>query len=100
MPGASSTGSRSGATTGIRPRTPTQKNWCAAAGVERVQTLSDAFDGNFGLAYGVMIKECRWFWRAVWVVDRDDKVVYSEYTSGLGVKPDYEAVLATARAAL
>ena len=79
---------------------PTQKNWCAAADVEGVKTLSDAFDGNFGVSYGVMIKEWRWFRRAVWVVDRKEKVVYSEYTSGLGVEPDYEAVLAAAREAL
>ena len=78
----------------------TQKQWCGNAGVERVVTLSDAYDGNFGESYGVMIKERRHFRRAVWVVDRNGKVVYSEYMPALGNEPDYEAVLAAAKAAL
>lgn len=32
-----------------------QKRWCGAAGVDRVQTLSDHRDAAFGQAYGVLI---------------------------------------------
>lgn len=78
----------------------TQKQWCGNAGVDRVVTLSDAYDGNFGEAYGVMIKERRWFRRATWVVGRDGKVVFSEYLPALGNEPTYDAVLAAAKAAL
>ena len=38
-----------------------QKRWCGAAGVKRLRTLSDHRDAAFGLAYGVLIKELR-FW--------------------------------------
>ena len=78
----------------------TQKGWCAAAGVERLQTFSDAFDASFGAAYGVLIKDVRLLRRAVWVVDRKDKVTYSAYMPALGDEPDYAAVLAAAKAAL
>lgn len=79
---------------------PALKRWCAATGVERVVTYSDAYDGNFGVSYGAMIKERRQLRRAVWVVDRGGKVVYSEYLPALGDEPNYEAVLAAASAAL
>ena len=36
-----------------------QKRWCGAAGVNKIQTLSDHKDAQFGLAYGVLIKELR-----------------------------------------
>jgi thiol peroxidase len=46
-----------------------QKRWCGAAGVTRVQTLSDHRDASFGTTYGVLIKELRLLARAVFVVD-------------------------------
>ncbi len=76
------------------------KRWCGAEGVDAVQTLSDAYDGNFGESYGVMIKENRFHRRAIWVVDRNDQVVYSDYMASLGDQPDYDAVLAAAKTAL
>jgi thiol peroxidase len=78
----------------------TQAQWCGAAGVERVITLSDQKNGEFGPRYGVLLKEINIFRRAVFVVDRSDKVVYVEYLPVLGDEPDYEAVLEAARKAL
>ena len=78
----------------------TQKNWCGAAGVENVQTLSDQRDAEFGEKYGLLVKERRILRRAVFVVDRDDKIVYADYMAALGDEPDYEAVIAAAKAAL
>lgn len=77
-----------------------QKNWCSAAGVERVQTVSDHMDMDFGIKYGTYIKERRWHRRAVFVVDKNDKVTYAAYMPTLGMEPNYEEVLAAARAAL
>jgi thiol peroxidase len=76
------------------------KNWCAANGIERVQLYSDAYDASFGEAYGVLIKDRRILRRAVFVVDRQGKVVYADYMKALGDQPDYEAVLAAAKGAL
>lgn len=78
----------------------TQKRWCGAAGIDQVQVVSDHLNTEFGLKYGCLMKEQRILRRAVFVVNRDDKVVYAAYMPALGVEPDYEAVLAATQAAL
>jgi thiol peroxidase len=78
----------------------TLKNWCAAAGIDQVITLSDHLAADFGEKYGVLLKEFRVFRRAIFVVDRLGKVVYSAYMPVLGNEPDYEAVLAAAKKVL
>ncbi|MBM4423332.1 MAG: thiol peroxidase [Chloroflexi bacterium] len=79
---------------------PTQKHWCGHARVDRVQTVSDHMDTDFGIKYGTLIKERRWHRRAVFVVDRDNKVTYAAYMPALGMEPNYDEVLAAAKAAL
>jgi thioredoxin-dependent peroxiredoxin len=78
----------------------TLKNWCAAAGVDRVITLSDQKNTDFGEKYGVLIKETRSFRRAIFVINQQDEVVYSAYMPVLGNEPDYAEVLKAARGAL
>ncbi len=70
-----------------------QKRWCDAAGVTRVQALSDHRDASFGESYGVLIKELRLLARAVFVVDRDGIVRYVDVVKELTNEPDYEAAL-------
>lgn len=77
-----------------------QKRWCGAAGIERVQTLSDHRDLSFGTAYGVAIKELRLLARAVFVVDQNDTVVYAQYVPEATEHPDYEAPVLAAQKAL
>lgn len=77
-----------------------QKAWCGAAGVERVLTVSDVVAAEFGVKYGVLIKERRYLRRAVFVVDRDGTLTYASYMPSLGDEPNYEEVLAAAKAAL
>jgi thiol peroxidase len=79
---------------------PTQRNWCAAHGVARVQAVSDHMQMEFGLKYGAWIKERRWLRRAVFVLDRNDRVAYAAYMPAIGIEPNYDEVLAAARAAL
>jgi thiol peroxidase len=78
----------------------TQKNWCGAAGVDRVITLSDHKSADFGEKYGVLIKEQRILRRAVFVVDAHDRIFYAAYMPQLGDEPNYPEVLAAAQAAL
>jgi thiol peroxidase len=78
----------------------TLKNWCAAAGIDRVITLSDHLTGEFGEKYGVLIKEHRIFRRAIFVVDTSDQVVYAAYMPVLGDEPNYAEVIAAAKKAL
>jgi len=77
-----------------------QKRWCGAAGVDQVMVLSDHMKAEFGEKYACLIKERRTLRRAVFVVDRQDKVTYVAYMPALGIEPNYEEVLDAARAAL
>lgn len=70
-----------------------QKRWCGAAGVTRVQTLSDHRDASFGISYGVLIKELRLLARAVFVVDRNGIVQYVQLVKEITQEPDYDTVL-------
>jgi len=70
-----------------------QKRWCGAAGVDRLQTLSDHYDTNFGLSYGVLIKEKRLLARSIFIVDEQDIVRYVQIVPDLGQEPDYQAAL-------
>jgi thiol peroxidase len=78
----------------------TQKRWCGAAGVDQVMTLSDHMTTEFGEKYGVLIKERRILRRAVFVVGKDDKLVYIAYMPALGDEPNYSEVLEAAKKAL
>lgn len=78
----------------------TQKRWCGAAGVEQVMVLSDHQNAEFGEKYGCLIKERRILRRAVFVIDRQGKVIYVAYMPALGIEPDYSAVLEAAKVAL
>jgi thiol peroxidase len=71
-----------------------QKRWCGAAGVKRVQTFSDHQKGDFGKAWGVLIKELRLLARAVFIVDKDGVVRYAQLVPEAGQEPDYDAALA------
>ncbi|MEE8620715.1 MAG: thiol peroxidase [Syntrophobacteria bacterium] len=70
-----------------------QKRWCGAAGVDRVQTLSDHRDAAFGQAYGVLIKGFRLLARAVFVVDKEGTIRYIELVKEIASEPDYDSVL-------
>jgi thiol peroxidase len=70
-----------------------QKRWCGAAGVTRVQTLSDHRDASFGTAYGILIKELRLLARAVFLVDRKGLIQHIQLVKELTKEPDYGAIL-------
>jgi thiol peroxidase len=78
----------------------TLKNWCASAGVDQVKTLTDYKNIDFGPKYGVLLKEPHVFRRAVFVIDRNDRVAYSAYMPAIGEEPNYDDVLNAARHAL
>ncbi|HEY1341330.1 MAG TPA: thiol peroxidase [Bryobacteraceae bacterium] len=76
-----------------------QKRWCGAFGVDKVKMLSDHKDGSFGSNYGTLIKELRIESRAIFVLDRNNKVRHAEYVKEVGDFPNYEAALSAARSA-
>jgi len=70
-----------------------QKRFCDAFDIDRVKTFSDHRDADFGLKYGVLIKELRLLARAVFVIDKEDNVKYIECVKELTSPPNYDAAL-------
>ncbi|HJF68421.1 MAG TPA: thiol peroxidase [Staphylococcus kloosii] len=70
-----------------------QKRWCAANGLDNVLTLSDHRDLSFGKNYGVVMEELRLLARSVFVLDQNNKVVYSEIVSEGTDFPDFDSAL-------
>ena len=73
--------------------------WQSAEGVTH-RALSAHRSEQFGEAYGVLIKEWRLLQRAVFVIDRHDRVVYDEYVADQMREPDYNAAMQAIRQAL
>lgn len=71
--------------------------FCGAEGIDKVLTLSDHKETDFGLKYGFLIKELRLLNRGIVVIDRDDKVVHVEYVKENTELPDFDAALAAVR---
>jgi thiol peroxidase len=75
-----------------------QSRWQASEGVTH-PSLSAHKDEQFGIDYGVLIKEWRLLQRSVIVIDREGKVAYVEYVPDQGREPDYDKAIAAARQA-
>ncbi len=75
-----------------------QARWRNAEGVTH-QTISAHRSEQFGRDYGVLLKEWRLLQRAVFVVDRDDQIVYAEYVADQMREPNYEAAMEAVRRA-
>ena len=73
-----------------------QARWQNAEGVTH-QTLSSHRSEQFGRDYGVLIKEWRLLQRAVFVVDRQGRIAYTEYVADQMREPDYAAALEAVR---
>ncbi len=73
-----------------------QARWRAAENVDH-EALSAHKDVAFGEDYGVLLKEWRLLQRAVFVIDRHDRIAYAEYVPDQMTEPDYEAAVAVVR---
>lgn len=71
--------------------------FCNAEGIQNVITLSNFRDeGNFARRYGVLLENGAFKGlnaRAIIVVDRNGKVIYSQLVDDIGNVPDYDAVM-------
>jgi thioredoxin-dependent peroxiredoxin len=70
----------------------TQADWQDHAGVLH-QALSAQHSEQFGYDYGVWLKEWCLFQRSVFVLDRNDRLVYAEYVADQLREPNYAAAL-------
>jgi thiol peroxidase len=76
-----------------------QARWNAAENISH-QALSSHRSEKFGQDYGVMIKEWRLLQRAVFVIDRNDKIVHAEYVADQMREPDYNIAMGAVKRAL
>jgi thiol peroxidase len=77
---------------------PALARWQLAEGLQH-QALSAHRNEQFGTDYGVLIREWRLLQRAVFVVDRHDRIAYAEYVNDQMLEPNYDAAVAAARGA-
>ncbi|NNL09780.1 MAG: thiol peroxidase [Croceitalea sp.] len=73
-----------------------QARFCGAEGIDKVETLSDYRDGNFGKAYKVEYIDGPLqglHSRAIVIVNEDGKVIYAEQVPEVVNEPNYKAAL-------
>ena len=74
-----------------------QTRFAKEAKIGNVTFLSDYRGGDFGKAYGLLVKDPHLLARTVMVVDKDNVVRYLQITPELGQMPDMDAAFQFAR---
>jgi thiol peroxidase len=74
---------------------PTALNrWCSAASISNLRMLSDFRDHDFGLKYGVYVKEVGLLQRAIIIIGSDNKIAYFQRVPEFASHPSYDEALA------
>ena len=77
---------------------PTALNrWCQAGNITNLKMLSDFADHSFGLGFGVYVKEQGLLARSIFIVGKDDKVVYAQHVPEMASHPNYDEALAAVK---
>ena len=74
-----------------------QKRWADQAGVHNLTLLSDHRAASLGEGLGILLGDLRLLARAVYVADKNGKIVYRELVPEVTDEPDYAAAVAAAR---
>jgi thiol peroxidase len=79
-----------------------QKRYCGDQKIASMQTLSDVHNQSFAKNWGVLLEglPIPLMARAVFVVDKNNKVTYVEYVSEVTSEPNYDAAIAALKAAV
>lgn len=70
-----------------------QKRFCQQENIDKVETLSDSVWRDFGMNYGVLIKDMGLLTRAIFVVDTNGIITYKEIVPVLSDEPNYDMAL-------
>ncbi len=73
------------------------KRFRFAEGIDKILTVSDHRENDFGIKYGLLIEEYRLLARGVVIIDQFDMVKYVEVVKDLDNHPDYDAALTIAK---
>jgi thiol peroxidase len=79
-----------------------QGRFCTAEKVNNMQNLSDVRNQSFGKNWGVLLEglPIPLLTRAVFVVDKNNKVTYAEYVPEVTNHPDYDKAIEALKAAV
>ena len=75
-----------------------QKRFCKTENIDKLVVLSDSVWRNFGMNYGLLIKDMGLLTRAIFIIDSSGKVAYKEIVADISKHPDYELALSTMKA--
>lgn len=70
-----------------------QGRFCSVNSIDKVITLSDHRDLDFGMNYGFVIEELRLLGRGIVIIDKDNIVRYIEYVKEVTNHPDYDKAI-------
>lgn len=74
-----------------------QQRFCGAKGISNIEVLSDYQNREFGEKYGILIDELKLLNRSIFVLDKDNKIVYLEVLEQNTEHPDYDKALEAAK---
>ncbi|RHW75416.1 thiol peroxidase [Colwellia sp. RSH04] len=70
-----------------------QKRFCKTEKVDQIKVLSDSVWREFGINYGLLIKDMGLLTRAIFIVNQEGKVVYKELVANISEHPNYDKAL-------
>jgi len=70
-----------------------QKRFCQQEKVDNISVLSDAVWRDFGMQYGLLIKDMGLLTRAIFLINAKQQVVYKELVENLSNHPNYDEAL-------
>jgi thiol peroxidase len=74
---------------------PTALNrWCSAGSINNLRMLSDFRDHDFGVKYGVYVKEQGLLARSIFILGADNKIAYIQRVTEMASHPNYDEALA------
>jgi thioredoxin-dependent peroxiredoxin len=77
-----------------------QMRFCGVEKIQNMQSMSDTHDQSFGKNYGVLVEGLAFplLARAIFVVDKNNKITYCEDGPEIGVHPNYEKAMEALKA--
>lgn len=68
------------------------KKWCAANDASNFIMLSDYRDHSFAKSFGINVKHANLCYRSIFIVDENNKLIYSQYANAIPENLDYDEV--------
>ena len=71
-----------------------QKRFCDGEKINNMHVLSDSVWREFGVNYGLLIKDMGLLTRAIFIINDQGKIVYKELVANISQHPNYDKALA------